>query len=170
MILLIWASDRAVDCAKAIERTFQTPVRIVSTLHQACDWLQREEYSAVLVDHSITEVDPAQADFLIHHLGAAVPVFVNFGISGVERILRELRAACNRRGRELTQARQIARAELRNELKDDVTSLLLSCGVALGDPNLSELGLARLKMIDEVANRIKDRLTATEHVAVAARG
>lgn len=167
MILLIWSSERAIDCAKAIEQSFQAPVRIVSTLHQACDWIQREEYSAVLVDQSITEVNPSEADFLIHHLGAAVLVFVNFGISGVERILRELRAAFSRHSRETMRAHQLARTALRNELKDDVTALLLSCGIALSDPNLNEAAVTRLKVIEEVANRVKDRLTSAELCAPA---
>lgn len=162
MILLIWSSDRAQDCARAIERAFQRQVRVVSDLQQACEHLQSEEYSAVLVDQWITEAEPGQADFLFHHLGTAAPVFVNFGISGVERIVRELRAALNRRGRETMLARHNARIALRNELKDEVTALLLSCGIALSEPGLDETTLARLRMIDEVANKIKEKLTISE--------
>ena len=162
MILLIWSSDRAQDCARAIERAFQRQVRVVSNLQQACEHLQSEEYSAVLVDQWITEAEPGQADFLFHHLGTAAPVFVNFGISGVERIVRELRAALNRRGRETMLARHNARIALRNELKDEVTALLLCCGIALSEPGLDEATLARLRTIDEVANKIKEKLTISE--------
>jgi hypothetical protein len=162
MILLIWSSDRAQDCARAIERAFQRQVRVVSNLQEACEHLQSEEYSAVLVDQWITEAEPGQADFLFHHLGTAAPVFVNFGISGVERIVRELRAALNRRGRETMLARHNARIALRNELKDEVTALLLCCGIALSEPALDEATLARLHTIDEVANKIKEKLTISE--------
>jgi hypothetical protein len=167
MILLIWSSDRARDCAAAIEHAFQRPVRVVSNLQQACEHLQNGEYSAVLVDQGITEADPAQADFLFHHLGTAAPVFVNFGISGVERVVRELRAAFNRRGRETMLARHNARIALRNELKDDVTTLLLACGMALSEPDLSEITLARLHSIEDAANRIKEKLTVEEESRVA---
>lgn len=162
MILLIWSSDRAKDCARAIESAFQRQVRVVSDLQQACEHLQNEEYSAVLIDEWITEAEPGQADFLFHHLGTAAPVFVNFGISGVERIIRELRAALNRRGRDTMLARHNARIALRDELKDDATALLLACGIALSDPELGEPALAHLKTIDEVANRIKDKLRVSE--------
>jgi hypothetical protein len=168
MILLIWSSDRAQDCARAIERAFQRQVRVVSNLQQACEHLQSEEYSAVLVDQWITEAEPGQADFLFHHLGTAAPVFVNFGISGVERIVRELRAALNRRGRETMLARHNARIALRNELKDEVTALLLCCGIALSEPGLDEATLARLRTIDEVANKIKEKLTISEEECEAA--
>ena len=168
MILLIWSSDRAQDCARAIERAFQRPVRVVSDLQEACEHLQSEEYSAVLVDQWITEAEPGQADFLFHHLGTAAPVFVNFGISGVERIVRELRAALNRRGRETMLARHNARIALRNELKDEVTALLLCCGIALSEPGMDEATLARLHTIDEVANKIKEKLTISEEESEAA--
>jgi hypothetical protein len=167
MILLIWSSDRAQDCARAIERAFQRQVRVVSDLQQACEHLLTEEYSAVLIDQWITEVEPGQADFLFHHLGTAAPVFVNFGISGVERIVRELRAALNRRGRETMLARHNARIALRNELKDEVTALLLSCGIALSEPGPDETTLTRLRCINEVANRIKDKLTISEEESQA---
>jgi hypothetical protein len=167
MILLIWPSERAQDCAATIERTFQQPVRVVANLHEACERLQNEEYSAVLIDQWITEGEPGQADFLFHHLGTAAPVFVNFGISGIERAVRELRAAFNRRGRETMLARHNARIALRDELKDDLTALLLSCGMALGEPGLSEVTITRLRDIEEAANRIRHKLTASDEESPA---
>ncbi len=158
MILLIWSSERAQDCARVIEETFQRRVHVAATLQEGCERLKVEEYSAVLVDQWITEVESGQADYLFHHLGTAVPVFVNFGISGVERVLRELRAAFNRRGRETMLARHNARLALRNELKDDVTALLLSCGLAMAESGLSETAIMRLKQVEEAANQIKSKL------------
>lgn len=168
MILLIWTSERAPDCARAIERMFQQPVKVVSSLQQASKALQTEEFSAVLVDQWITEAEPGQADYLIHHLGGAVPVFVNFGISGIERILRELRAALNHRGRENMLAQQNARIVLWNSLKDDVTALLLCCGVILDDPGLDRGVAVRVKTIETVAVRIKEKLAAEEAVSQSA--
>lgn len=162
MILLIWSSERAQECAKAIEDTFQQRVHVAATLHGGCEHLRLEEYSAVVVDQGVTEVEPAQADYLFHHLGTAVPVFVNFSISGMERILRELRAAFNRHGRETLVARHTARLALRNELKDDVTALLLSCGIALDDPALGEAATARMKKVEEAAHQIKIKLGLSE--------
>lgn len=157
-ILLIWSSERAPDCARAIEDTFQQRVHVAATLQEGCEHLRLEDYAAVLVDQWITEVDHGQADYLFHHLGTAVPVFVNFGISGVERILRELRAAFSRRGRDTMLARHNARLALRNELKDDVTALLLCCGMALEEPGLSESAVGRLKQLEAAANQIKSKL------------
>jgi hypothetical protein len=98
----------------------------------------------------------------------AVPVFVNFGISGIERILREIRAALSRRGLESVLARHSARQALREELKDDVTALLLSCGIALGEPDLSEATKARLKQIEELAQHMRSKLAVGEENQKAA--
>ncbi len=90
MILIIWASDRAKECALSIEHALQEPVQVATSLHEGCDRLRAGEYSAVVVDQWITG-EPEPTNVLFEHLGTAVPLFVNFGISGVERILRELR-------------------------------------------------------------------------------
>lgn len=82
--------------------------------------------------------------------------------------MRELRAAFNRHGRETIGARHTARLGLRNELKDDVTALLLSCGIALNETALSEVALARLKIIEGVANQIKSKLALPEGEQVVA--
>jgi hypothetical protein len=131
MILLIWSSERARDYAFSIEHAVQERVQIASNLHEGCERLRAEEFSAVIVDQWVTEAEPEPTNVLFDHIGPAVPLFVNFGISGVERILRELRAALSRRGREMVLARHVARQALRDELKDNVTALLLSCDMAL---------------------------------------
>lgn len=133
------------------------------------DCLRAGEYSAVVVDQWITEAEPEPTSVVFDHLGMAVPVFVNFGISGVERILRELRAALSRRGLETVLARHGARQALRDELKDDVTVLLLSCGVALEESSLSESMRARLQTIEELAKHISEKLAMShqEHAAAA---
>src|SRR5258708_14589788 len=167
MILMIWSSERARDCALSIEHALEEHVKIASSLHEGCDHLRAEEFSAVIVDQWITEAEPEPTSVLFDHLGPAVPLFVNFGISGVERILRELRAALSRRGREMILARHSARLGLRDELKDDVTALLLSCGIALEEPGLSEICITRLRRIEELAAHIKSKLALSDEALAA---
>jgi hypothetical protein len=162
MILLIWSSERAAECAKSIQQTFQQPVCIVSSLQRGCEQLQSHSFFAVVLDQGIAEAEPGQRDFLFQHLAGAVPVLVNFGISGLDRILSEVRAALNRRMRENILARREVTLAFRNELKDDLTALLLSCGIALGEPTLSETASQRVRRIEEVANRMREKLMATE--------
>jgi len=163
MILIIWPSEKAKDCAHYIEHALQEPAQIASSLHEGCERLRSGEYSAVVVDQWITEAEPEPTSVLFDHLGMAVPLFVNFGISGMERIVRELRAALARRGLEAVLARHSARQALRDELKDDVTALLLSCGVAMEEPSLTDDTRARLSKIEDVAKHIKHKLALSEN-------
>ena len=162
MILLIWSSERAQDCAKAIEHAFERPVRIVSNLERGCEELQSGTFSAVLLDQWICEAAPAKADFLFQHLGSTVPVTVNFAISAVDRVVRVVRAALEHRNRETHLARQNACSILRAELKDDVTALLLSVGIALQEATLKEQAAERVRKIEEVAHHIRRKLLASE--------
>ena len=162
MILLVWSSERSRDCAKALELAFQQPVQTVPNFEQACEKLKSNTFAAVLVDQSGCENAPGQADFLFQHLGGAVPVVVNFAISGVDRVVRSTRAALEHRVRETFLARQNARAILRSELKDNVTALLLCCGIALQEPGLTETAVLRFKQVEEIANELRRKLLAAD--------
>ena len=169
MVLIIWNSGKAKECAHAIEHAMQEPVQVASSLHEGVGRLRSGEYSTVVIDQWITEAEPEPASIVFEHLGMAVPVFVNFGISSGERILRELRAALSRRGLETVLARHSARQALRDELKDEVTVLLLSCGMALEEPSLSESARTRLQKIEEAAKHISEKLSMShqEHAVAA---
>src|SRR5438128_1229169 len=80
MILMVWSSNRAGECARIIEKTLLQPVQIVETLHHGCERLGSDEYSAVVLDQWITEAEPELTTVLFDQLRTAVPVFVNFGI------------------------------------------------------------------------------------------
>jgi hypothetical protein len=169
MILIIWSSEKAQEYARAIEHAMQEQVQVASSLHEGLELLQSGEYTAVIVDQWITEAEPEPASVVFEHLGVAVPVFANFGISGVERILRELRAALSRRALESALARQSAQQALHDELRDDVTALLLSCGIAL-EECLSDPSKLRFQQIEQIAKQIAEKLAASdgEHRAAAA--
>jgi hypothetical protein len=170
MILIIWNSGKAKECARSIEHAMQEPAQVASSLHEGVGRLRSGEYSAVVIDQWITEAEPEPASVVFEHLGMAVPVFVNFGISGIERVLRELRAALSRRGLETALARHSARQVLRDELKDDVTVLLLSCGVALEESSLNDSARTRLLKIEELAKQISEKLAISHEQHVASPG
>ena len=167
MILLVWASEKAQSLASAINEHLTQEVHVAASLQQACERLRSLEYAAVVVDQWISEAEPARTDLLFECLGGAVPLFVNFGINSKERVLRELCAALKRRQRETVMVRRNAEMALRDELKDDVTALLLSCGVAMSEPGLSEPVSVRLNQIKDVAIQLRARLASGDQVVAA---
>jgi DNA-binding NtrC family response regulator len=159
MILLIWSSEKAAACAGALEQAFAQPVRVASNMEQACEEIKTAEFSAVLIDQWIDEMPSGKANLLFQRLGGAVPVTINFAISAMDRVVRTVRAALEQRDRESRMARQEAVGVLRAQLKDDVTALLLLCGLALQEPALTEMVAARIRTIEEVANQIRRKLS-----------
>lgn len=160
MILLITPADRGPECASAIEEATTEATPLASTLRQAAALLRSHEYSAVVIDQFLLEAAPDEGETVLQHLGTAIPVPVNFAISGIERVVREARSALHRRSREVLVARQGAQKALRNELKDTVTALLLSCEMALQVPDLPPLATSKMRTVDDLAREMRKKLGA----------
>ena len=107
------------------------------------------------------EAEPDDSDQMLQHLGAAIPVYVNFAICGIERVVREIRTALRRRQREEQVARQSAQQAMWSELKESVTALLLSCDLALAVPNVPAPAADRLRLMHNLACQILERRGAT---------
>src|SRR5207253_5510537 len=99
--------------------------------------LRDAEFSAVVVDQAFVDLNPIAADVLWKNTGTAIPVFVNFAISGAERLVRDVRAALSRREKERVLAVKAAEAALRSELNGAVMGIPLSSELALAQPALS---------------------------------
>ena len=158
MILLITSSARAPECAQAIQQATVDNVQIASTLQQAGAQLRSAEYAAVVIDQFLVEAEPDETELVMQHLGTAVALHINFAISGVERVVRELRAALNRRKREALAARREAEHVLRSELKGTVTAMLLSCEMALGLPNLPQTAETKLRAVYDLAREMRSKI------------
>lgn len=159
MILLITPSAKVQESAKALEEAISEPVHVAGTLRQAVAQLRSEEYSAVLVDQSLVESEPDESELVLQHMGGAIPVYINFGISGLDRVVRELRAALHRRKREAVVASRVAEQNLRNEIKGPLTALLLSCEMALEAPDLPSAG-PKIRKACELAKEVRNKIGA----------
>lgn len=155
MILLITPSAKAQACAEAVKLATNEDVEIASTLRQATTQLRAREYDAVVIDQFLVDAEPDESDLLVQHVEGGIPVYINFAISGPERVIREIRAALNRRKKEVHVARQGAELALRSELRGNVTALLLSCEMALNVPNLPSAVEAKIRSIYDLAKEIR---------------
>jgi hypothetical protein len=162
MILLITPSARVQDCARALEEATSEPIQVAASLRQAATHLRTQEYAAVVIDQAVLDAEPDESEVVLEHLGTAVPVYVNFAISGAPRVVRELRVALHRRKKEAVSARLAAELGLRNELKGTVTALLLSCEMVLRQPELSTATLTRVNTIHELAQEMRGKLGIAE--------
>lgn len=155
MILLITPSAKAQTCADAVKRAISEEVEVAATLRQGMTQLRCREYEAVVIDQFLVDAEPDESDLLAQHVETGIPVYVNLAISGIERVVREVRAALSRRKKEVLVARKGAELALRSELKGNVTALLLSCEMALNVPNLPSAAEAKIRSVYDLAKEIR---------------
>jgi hypothetical protein len=158
MILLVTQLSKSAECVGAIQQAMNKSTQGASSLRNAAAQLEEREYALVVIDQSLAEAEPEDLDALLHHLGTAMPLFVNFAICGLERLVREVRASLHRRQREIEFARRSVEDLLRNELRGTVTALLLSCEMALQVPGLPSAAELKLHAVDELAKTMKQKL------------
>ena len=143
-----------------MEYALHEPVQATTSFEQACEEVKKADFSLVVLDQWMSEVSPAGTDSLFRNLGRAVPVLVNFAITGMDRVVAIVRSALERHVVEIHTARESASTMLRAQFKDDVTAVLLSCAVALQEPTLTPAAAERIKNVEELANRIRYKLQA----------
>lgn len=129
-------------------------------LPQAFSRLREQVYSTVVLDQFLLENDPSESDQLLEHLGTAYPVYVNFAVSGKQRLLREVRSALHRRRREEEQARRSVEQQIRSEMCESLTALLLSCELAMAVPEVPPPAAEKIRIIDDLARGMRARLGA----------
>ncbi|MGB8013919.1 MAG: hypothetical protein WCF68_20060, partial [Terriglobales bacterium] len=106
MILLVTPSQRASECSAALREATGEEIVIAESLLRATTLVRAECFLAVVLDQHLLETAPEEASTLLEHMGTAIPVQVNLAISSMERLVREVRTAVQRRLREEARARQ----------------------------------------------------------------
>jgi DNA-binding NtrC family response regulator len=161
MILLITPSARGLECAATLKEATGIETHWAENLQQAVGRLREQAYSAVVIDQFVLENEPAESDQVLQHLDTAFPVYVNFGVSGMERLVREVRCALHRRKREEAQARRSVEQQLRSEVCDSLTSMLLSCELAMSVPGIPAPAAQKILAVDNLAREMRMRLGVT---------
>jgi hypothetical protein len=167
MILLVTPSERAPECAAALREATGEEIAVAESLVRAASLLRTESYTAAVLDQYLLEAEPREAEIMLDHLGTAIPVQVNLGISGMERLVREVRAAVQRRRREEVQARHAATGKLHSELNGTITALLLSSELALETPGQSPAATEKLESVHELVKKLRTQLEDTGAAEVA---
>ena len=136
---------------EAVVETLAMEVEIAEGRKAALAALRHREYAAVVVDETMAECDPAAAEAIWEHAGLAIPMQINFALSG---------AALHRREREQTLARRAAAAAIETELKTTVAGLLLNSQLALSGSEVSSPITDKLRVVADLAGSLRQQLSA----------
>ena len=158
MILLVTPSERARECSAALHEATGEEVMVAESLARATTLLRAECFQVVVLDQYLLETDPHEAGSTLEHMGTAIPVQVNLAISGMDRLVREVRSGVQRRQREEVMARRAARGAICSELNGTVTALLLSTELALQTPGLTAVSSEKLESVHLLVKRLRSQL------------
>jgi DNA-binding NtrC family response regulator len=159
-ILIVTGIEGARNCADAVAKQLGTEVEVAAGRKAALAALRRREFAAVVVDETMAECDPAAAEAIWERAGLAIPLQINFALSGAARLIREIRAGLQRREREQLLARRAAAAAIEAELKSTVAGLLLNSQLALNGSEMPPLATEKLRVVADLANSLRQQLSA----------
>ena len=158
-ILMVTGIEGARNCAAVVGAQLGMEVEVAEGRRAALAALRRREFLALVIDESLAECDPAAAEKICENAGLAIPMQINFAVSGAARLIREIRAARNRRDREQTLARRAATAAIETELKTTVAGLLLHSQLALSGSGVPAAVADRLRTVADLAGSLRQQLS-----------
>jgi hypothetical protein len=158
IILIISPMAEAERFAAPLADALGHPVEVARTHKAGVAALRRRDYSVVVVDDAMAEANPDGAELLWRNAGMAVPMQINFAISGGSRLAREVQAAIGRREQHQVTALRAAASLLESELKSTLTGLLLQSQLALAEPKLTPKLTGKLELVAELASSLRQRL------------
>jgi signal transduction histidine kinase len=158
MILLITSSARGQQCAESLQAATGQDTHWARSLQEGATRLREQTYTAAVIDQFLLETEPEESDQMIEHLGTAFPVYINFAVTGMERLVREVRSALHRRKREESAARRAVVEKVSSEMRETLTALLLSCELAMSVPDVPGPAAEKIKAIDNLARELRLRL------------
>ncbi len=160
-ILLVTGIEGAHNCADVVGKLLDMQIMIAEGRKGALTLLRQREFAVVVVDDTLATCDPASAEAIWERSGLAIPIQVNFAVSGAARLVREIRAALHRREREQELARRAAAAAVESEVKNTVAGLLLQSQLALSSSDAASPVTERLKVVANLVGDLRRQLNAS---------
>ncbi len=160
-ILMVTGIEGARNCAAAVETQLGMEVEVAEGRKSALAALRSKEYDAVLVDETLAECDPAAAEAIWARSGLAIPLQINFALSGAARLIREIRAALHRREREQALARRAAVVAIESEMNTTIAGLLLHSQLALSGEVPAPVA-DKLRVVADLAGTLRRQLSGPQ--------
>ncbi len=130
-VLLLAPEPAATTVAQNLRRMLEAEVEIVLPGCTSLTALRRGDFNLILLEENLAAAQPDAMQALYAGAGTAPVLEMNFGLCGVDRVLRQVRSTLARRAQDEAKARSAVAASLQNELNASLTGLLLGSQLAL---------------------------------------
>lgn len=158
MIVLVTGSSRSEECAAAIERRSHQKALVLASLPRLIECLQQQDVEAVVIDESFQQVEGGIDSVVAAHSGTAVPIYVNLSLHGADRVALEVSCGLQRLVQERLSSMRVAAGELGNQLRGEVTAMLLDTELAMRERSLTPSVREKLRALHEMAERMRQKL------------
>ena len=160
-ILMITGIEGAANCAAVVAEQLSMEVNVADGRRAGLNALRKREFAVVVLDETLAGCDPAAAEAIWEHAGLAIPLQINFALSGSARLIREVRAALLRRNREEALARKAAAGAIESEVRTTVAGLLLQSQLALSAGEIPTRVAEKLRIVADLASNLRQQLNAS---------
>ena len=157
-VLIVTGMEGAENCAATLAKLLNLECDVAQGRKAAIGALKRSEYAAIVVDEGVVDSDSSGVELIWEHAGLAIPLQINFALSGAQRLAREIRMALNRGERERALARDAAAAAIDSELKSTVAGLLLHSQLALAEREIPAPIAEKLRVVADLAGSLREQL------------
>ncbi len=157
-VLIVTAMADAGDLAGVLSREADVTVQVARSRASALAVLRREAFTIVLVDSLFSQAHPDSMDALWERADLAVPLELHLAELGAVRVTRQVCGILARREREYVLARRLAGLEIEEELRSQVTGLLLQSDLMLREQAVPPTVRERLVTLRELADGLRVRL------------
>lgn len=157
-VLLIAPDPPASAVAQALRRDMEARVQIAPHGRSALTALRRDDFDLIVLEENLAASEPDATAALFAGAGTAPVLEINFGLCGLDRIVRQVRSALARRAEDEAKARQAVAHSVQNELNASLAGLLLESQLALrgAGPEI----LPTLQHLIELASELREQLRA----------
>jgi hypothetical protein len=154
-ILVISASERRFELQSAIHESLGASVSVAATFQEALSAVALSPCEAVILDESLADLDPTNADHFLAHCADELPIFVKLAITGVPRCVQQVQLAIRRFDREQRIITESARHFLGSQLRDSLTSIFIHGQLALKTPGMPQDAIKHVEAILEAGNALQ---------------
>jgi hypothetical protein len=158
MILLITTSSRGRECAAALEQGTGHKTFVANTVPHALHRLHTAEYEVMVIDQFLVEADLGGLESLLNRCGMAMPVYINLALHSTERLVREVQVALRRIDSERLLAMTSAQKILSDQLRGNLTGILLSSELALRQNTIAPEVAEKVRSVRDLAEKMRTQL------------
>jgi hypothetical protein len=164
-VLIITGMEASDSLVSMLTDRLGVRVEVAATRRAGLAGVRRGDFAVVVVEEHLVEEDPEWADQLWASAGAAMPLQINFALTGGARLAREVKSAMRRLEGEQAIARKSALIQLESEMKGSLTGLVLQSELAMreppGSPGLGPKLKKLVELASDIRNHLDERLRAT---------